>query len=314
MMGGHMMNPHGEPINSGDRPVIGVVGLGVMGREMASRLARGGSSVQGFDQNPAVWDEATLNDVLRAESLPSMARTAQILWLSLPGPTEVAAVLDAAATDAAPGTLIADTSTIDPVSAQQLAEQASSKGLVYAHLPVIGGQVGARAGTLTVIVGAPDAARPHLEPLLAQVAATVHWVDNPKHAATLKLLNNLVSLGNTLVFAEALALGAKAGLSTTAIYDVLHTGSAQSQAMDRRWVVNIQPGHYDPGFTIDLALKDLRLATTYARDLGMPLFHGALTEQMYRLLQADGLGGRDVAAVVPWWADQTHVSIGGERS
>ena len=296
------------------RPAIGVVGLGVMGREMASRLAHGGSVVHGFDQNLGVWEEATLKHVHRAEHLPSMARTAQVLWLSLPGPAEVAAVLEAAAAEAQPGTVIADTSTIDPVSAQHLGERASAAGLVYAHLPVIGGQVGARAGTLTVIVGAPDAARPLLEPLLPLVAATVHWVDNPRHAATLKLLNNLVSLGNTLVFAEAMAVGAKAGLDSKDVYHVLHTGSAQSQAMDRRWAVNIQPGHYDPGFTIDLALKDLRLATTYARDLGLPLFHGALTEQVYRLLQTDGLGGRDVAAVVPWWANRAHVHIGGEGS
>lgn len=314
MVGVDMTNPHGEQIKGDAGPVIGVVGLGVMGREMASRLAHGGSVVHGFDQNPGVWEEATLRHIHREEHLPSMARTAQILWLSLPGPTEVGAVLEAAASEAQPGTVIADTSTIDPESAQQLGERAGAASLVYAHLPVIGGQVGARAGTLTVIVGAPEEARLLLEPLLPLVAATVHWVGNPRHAATLKLLNNLVSLGNTLVFAEAMAVGAKAGLKATDVYDVLHTGSAQSQAMDRRWTVNIQPGHYDPGFMIDLALKDLRLATTYARDLGLPLFHGALTEQVYRLLQADGLGGRDVAAVVPWWAGRAHVRIGGEGS
>lgn len=285
-----------------------------MGREMASRFAQGGLAVHGFDQNPEVWEESTLTHIRRADDLPSIARQADVLWLSLPGPREVAAVLEAAAQAARPSTVVADTSTIDPVSAQRLGERTTAAGLAYAHLPVIGGQVGARAGTLTVIAGASDEARQVLDPLLPLVAATVHWVDSPMHAATLKLLNNLVSLGNTLVFAEALAVGAKAGLTAADVYQVLHTGSAQSQAMDRRWAVNIEPGNYDPGFTIDLALKDLRLATSYARDLGLPLFHGTLTEQVYRLLQADGLGGRDVAAIVPWWAERAQAPIGGEDS
>lgn len=297
-----------------DGPVIAVVGLGVMGREMANRLAQGGLTIHGFDQNPEVWEDSTLTHIRRADDLPSVASQVQVLWLSLPGPHDVAAVLEAAVQAAQPGTVVADTSTIDPVSAQRLGERAAAAGLAYAHLPVIGGQVGACAGTLTVIAGASAEARHVLEPLLPLVAATVHWVDSPMHAATLKLLNNLVSLGNTLVFAEAMAVGAKTGLTAADVYQVLHTGSAQSQAMDRRWAVNIQPGHYAPGFTIDLALKDLRLVTSYARDLGLPLFHGTLTEQMYRLLQADGLGNRDVAAIVPWWAERTQAPIGGEES
>ena len=297
-----------------DGPAIAVVGLGVMGREMAGRLAEGGLVVHGFDQNPQAWEDMAVKRVLRSDDLRSAASQAEVLWLSLPGPHEVAAVLDDAAPAARPGTVVADTSTIDPVSAQRLGERAATAGLAYAHLPVIGGQVGARAGTLTVIAGASKAARHVLDPLLPLVAATVHWVDSPMHAATLKLLNNLVSLGNTLVFAEAMAVGAKAGLTAAEVYHVLHTGSAQSQAMDRRWAVNIQSENYEPGFTIDLALKDLRLATTYARDLGLPLFHGALTEQVYRLLQTDGLGDRDVAAIIPWWAERVQVPIRGEGS
>lgn len=290
---------------------IGVVGLGVMGREMARHLRADSCAVLGLDVDPGVWAGNDLGGIERAESLAELAARAQLLVLSLPGPAQVERVLDDIGKIGVSDLIIADTSTVDPHSAERFTRTAAASGLIYAQCPVIGGQTGARQGTLTVIAGVTDSGRSALAEVLPRIGREIHWVDSPAQAATLKLLNNLVSLGNTLVFAEAFALGAKAGISAARVYEVLRTGSAQSTAMDRRWGVNIGPGNYHPGFTIDLALKDLRLAGRYAQEVGVPLLHGSLTAQVYQLLAARGWGGRDVAAIVPWWEEIIETRIGG---
>lgn len=293
---------------------IGMVGLGIMGREMALHLSAPGSPVRGYDVNPSVWDREELHPLARATSVEDVARSCGVVFLSLPGPKEVDSALSHLVGHMVPPAMVVDTSTIDPAAAKRFDATASEAGAVYCQCPVIGGQSGARQATLTAIVGVAPRGRPVLEPLLPRIAKQIHWVDEPSQAATLKLLNNLVSLGNTLVFSEAFALGARAGVAPERVYSVLRDGSAQSRAMDRRWAVNIQPGDYTPGFTVDLALKDLGLALQYARELSVPLPHGALTEQIYRLLAARGWGKRDVASAVAWWEELLDVTIAGTVS
>ncbi len=288
---------------------IGFVGLGVMGRQMASHLSKAaGGQLLGYDMNAAVWQEVDPS-IERAENIDAIGKRCPIVFLSLPDPRHVISVIDALASCLAAGTIIVDTSTIDPGTAEKVFDRTLSQDIAYIQCPVIGGQKGAREGTLTIIAGGKVDILEKVHPYLLQIGKEIHFVETPSEAATLKLLNNFMSLGNTVILAEALALGAKAGVRAETIYRVLRTGSGFSEAFERRWQANIKSGNYAPGFAIDLAVKDLTLITSYGAQLGLPLFAGALTTQVYRSLQLLGWGERDVAAIAAWWEEAAHISL-----
>lgn len=288
---------------------IGFVGLGVMGSAMASNLSDAGFDVTGFDIDPAALERAPAT-VARAGSIKTVVADADVLAMSLSGPAACRAVVaDLVALDVAVRVL--DLSTIDPRTAGELETELGRHGIGYIHAPVIGGQVGAVAGTLTIIAGGEKATLERVEPLLGAIGSTIHRVDSPRTAALLKLLNNLTSLGNTVVFAEAFALAAAAEVDAQTVFDVLNTGSAASAALERRWRVNIAPGDYRPGFAVDLAVKDLDLAVKAATELGLDLPTGQATRDTFARLSAAGMGNDDVAALVRVWEERVGHRIGG---
>ncbi|HVB72635.1 MAG TPA: NAD(P)-dependent oxidoreductase [Ktedonobacteraceae bacterium] len=287
---------------------IGFVGLGVMGRHMAAHLSNAAGQVLGYDVDPSVW-EKTDSSIQRAEHMQALGEQCPIIFLSLPGPAQVIAAIDTLGSCVRAGSIIADTSTIDPDTANHVFEQLLTRDIAYVQSPVIGGQKGASEGSLTIIAGGQPATVEVVRPYLTALGKEIHVVDTPSEAAVLKLLNNYMSLGNTVILAEALALGGKAGVSPETIYRVLRTGSGFSAAFERRWHANIKSGNYAPGFAIDLAVKDLTLIIEYGAALGLPLFAGSLTTQVFRNLQLLGWGNKDVAAIAAWWEEAAHISL-----
>lgn len=277
---------------------VGVIGLGVMGCAMAANLRDAGWPVAGFDLS-AERRKSLSQELTMAGSLDELAAQADILTMSLPGPAQCLDTIDHLARACRAGTLVIDLSTVDPESSKREAAAARVAGLGFVAAPVMGGEPAAQAGMLTIVAGADPADIARAMPLLEVVGDTIHSVPSAEEAAALKLFNNMVSLGNTVIFAEAFALAAKAGISLDAVYRVLNDGSAGSTALRRRYEVNIVPGDYDPGFSVDLAVKDLKLVRDFSQSEGLALEAAERTLRAFESLQADGLGQRDVAVLVP---------------
>lgn len=289
---------------------IGVVGLGVMGRAMAGNLAKGTDKVIGFDVSETTR-AAVSADIDLTETLEELAGIANLVLLSLPGPDACRSVMKALCASAGSGTLVIDTSTVDPQTTKELAAQASDSGLLFVGAPVIGGQKGAQSGELTVIAGGSDDALEQAKEALNLIGSDLHFVDNPSSAATLKLLNNLMSLGNTVVFAEALTLAAQAEVPASVVHEVLRNGSGASTAFDRRFAANIKPRNFEPGFSVDLAVKDLRLVHDFAAASGVTLPAAERTLATFADLSSEGLGAKDVSILIRWWENRIGRQIAG---
>ncbi len=236
-----------------------------MGLPMARRLAATGAEVQGWDMSP----------VQRAASGIAAAdiggTSADVVILSLPDDTAVAAVLDEMLPLLPPGAVVADTSTIHPEAARRFAAQAAARGACYIDAPVSGGPGGALAGSLAMMVGGESPALDLARPVLERLAARILHVGGPGAGQVAKLVNNLLVATHLVAAAEALRLGARAGVAPEALLPVINAASGRSAATEvnfPRWILS---GSFDSGFTAGLMRKDVRLALKLAGDSGAPL-------------------------------------------
>ncbi len=291
---------------------VGFVGLGVMGSAMAATLARAGVTVIGFDVSESAKELAT-DQVRVVDSLAEVVQQCSTIFLSLPGPPVSRAVFSEILAAASGPVTVIDTSTIDPETAAEHERLAGQKGHAYVAAPVAGGESAAKAGSLTVIAGGTGPSVDAIEPMLHLIGADIHVVESARTASLLKLLNNLMTLGNTIVFTEALALAASADVPASTVYDVLKNSSGGSAIFTRRWKANIEPGNYSPGFSVNLAVKDLGLALDFARSQGVTLAAADHARTSYTELQELGWGDRDVASIVESWETRLKKKIGGQK-
>jgi len=239
---------------------VGVVGLGRMGGAMLARLRQQGVAADGFDLDPARGGVARLEAV-----------AAPLLILSLPHADAVASVLAGLLPALPAGALLVDTSTIDPLAARRFATQAAAVGVPYLDAPVSGGPAGAAAGTLTMMVGGEEAALAAARPGLAQIATRILHVGPAGAGQVAKLVNNLLVATHLAVAAEALRMGAAAGVPAEGLLAVVNAASGRSAATEvnfPRWILS---GSFDSGFAAGLMRKDVRLALDLAAAVGAPL-------------------------------------------
>lgn len=245
---------------------IGVVGLGQMGLAMAGRLVEQGAEVLGFDLDPARQDAAQARGVRVVAAVAQAA--APVMLLSLPQDRAVEAVLLALLPALPKQAVIADTSTLDPLAAQRFAARAAECGVDYLDAPVSGGPAGAAAGTLAMMLGGEAAAVARATPALALVTAKLVHVGGPGAGQVAKLVNNLMVATHLAVAAEALRLGALAGVAPEALLPVVNAASGRSAATEvnfPRWILT---GGFDSGFSAGLMRKDVRLALALAESVG----------------------------------------------
>ncbi|GLL12483.1 hypothetical protein GCM10017577_36240 [Pseudonocardia halophobica] len=255
---------------------VGFVGLGRMGTPMVRRLAAGGVAVRGHDAAPGVAEG--LADVLTpVPSAAAAAEGAPVVVLMLPDSGIVEKVVDGGLLDAlAPGTLLVDMSTSEPLRTRALAERVAERGATLVDAPVSGGVAGAEAGTLTIMVGGPDDAAQRLTPLLALMGRVRH-VGGTGAGHALKALNNLLSASHLLATSEAILAGERFGLDATAMLEAINGSSGRSGSTETKWPTHIVPGTYGSGFTAGLMVKDLRIALGLAEAVDAPRGHAERT-------------------------------------
>lgn len=286
---------------------IGFLGLGNMGRPMALNLVKAGHEVIGFDLMPAAMKASAEAGLSLATSGGDCAKDADVVVTMLPAGKHV---LEAYSGEmnllwtARPGTLFIDCSTIDIASARAAGDEAEKAGMLAVDAPVSGGIGGAAAGTLTFMVGGPEAAFVRAKPVLEAMGKKIVHCGGSGNGQAAKICNNML-LGISMIgVGEAFVLGKRLGLSEQALFDVASTSSGQCWSLNTYCPV---PGpvptspanrDYAAGFAVDLMLKDLKLSQDAARAGGAVTPLGAAAAQLYELFAAQGHGGLDFSAIV----------------
>ncbi|MGB8842608.1 MAG: 3-hydroxyisobutyrate dehydrogenase [Aliidongia sp.] len=288
---------------------IGFLGLGNMGRPMAENLVKAGHQVRGFDRSAAALDACVAAGGVAATTAAEAVAGAGIVISMLPaGPHVHAAYLgEGGVLDRADeGALLIDCSTIDVETARAVAAGATQRGFAMIDAPVSGGTGGAAAGTLTFMVGGRDEAVEAARPVLEKMGRTIVHCGGAGTGQAAKICNNMI-LGITMTaVSEAFVLAEKLGLDAQKLFDVSAKSSGQCWSLTSYCPV---PGpvpaspanrDYQPGFTADMMLKDLKLAQLAAETAGAATPLGAAAAALYQELAASGAGGRDFSAMFPY--------------
>lgn len=279
---------------------VAFVGLGVMGAPMAENLLASGHNlvVSNRSRGPVAALEAL---GARGASHPAEAvRGADVAITMLPDGDAVAAVMSGehgilGAAD--PGALVIDMSTISPAQARRLASVGAERGIAVLDAPVSGGDIGAREGTLSIMVGGEASDVERALPFLEAVGTTITHVGPAGTGQVVKACNQIV-VGLTIeAVAEALALGAAAGVEAAAILDVLGSGLAANRVIEVRRE-NFLAHRFEPGFRVELHHKDLGIALETARELGVELPTTPVVRELMDLLRREGRGHDDHTALV----------------
>ena len=286
---------------------IGFIGLGNMGGPMAVNLIKAGHEVQGFDLSKeaiAAFKEAGGQSVVSAgETVGDV----DVVVTMLPAGKHVRGVYtgdDGILAAAKKGTLFIDSSTIDVQSAREVADGAAEAGMLMIDAPVSGGVGGATAGTLTFMVGGPDAAFDQAKPYLEVMGKNIVHAGGAGNGQAAKICNNMI-LGITMIgVSEAFVLAEKLGLDHQKLYDIASTASGQCWSLTSYCPV---PGpvpaspanrDYQAGFTAAMMLKDLKLAQDAASSSGASTPLGAEAAQIYNLYAAGGNDGVDFSGII----------------
>jgi 2-hydroxy-3-oxopropionate reductase len=298
-------------MQSEHRPSVGFVGLGIMGRPMARNLLRAGHRVVVHDVVAAAVDEVVAAGAEHGPTPRDVAGTTDVFITMLPDSPEVEAVYagpDGALEAARPGWLAIDMSSISPRVARELAERAAAAGAAMLDAPVSGGDKGAIAGTLSIMVGGTEADFVRALPVLGALGKTIVHVGPSGAGQVAKVCNQVVVAVVIEAVSEALVLGAKAGVDPARIADVLQGGLASTKVLELRRE-NILGGHYDPGFRVRLHLKDLKNALELAREAGVVLPATAQVEQLMQRMRIAGRGEYDHSGLVTVLEDLAEVRV-----
>jgi len=280
---------------------VGFVGLGVMGRPMAENLARS-FEVVGFDTRAARFEG--LPGVKAAPGLEEVARTCPVVCLSLPSAAIVEEVvlgggglLEALGR----GSLVIDLSTGLPATSRRIAARLAERGVEFADAPVSGGEEGARAATLAIMVGASPATFERCRPVLSAVGRSVVRVGDVGAGDLAKLVNNMIVGSTFAVIAEPFALAARNGVDPQSLYLAIRDGWAGSKVLDVS-AREIVARRYVPGGTIDMLQKDLSYARAVAAECRSPTPMTAATHELLVAAQAEGRGADSQPALFELWA------------
>lgn len=272
---------------------IGFIGLGIMGRGMTHNLLKAGQNVMVWNRTPARMDEFAAAGAQTATSPADLAARCDVILICVSDTPDVEEVLfggNGVSAGVKPGALVVDHSTISPQKTVEMAKRLKAQGVAYLDAPVSGGSEGAAKGILSIMVGGEAADVERALPILQAYGKTITHVGAQGAGQMAKLVNQILVVVNQLAASEALLFAQAGGLDLAKTIDAVKGGAAGSWMLANRGPQMIVRD-FNPGFTIDLQQKDLRLVLESADEMGIPLLATSLVFQLYRTLQAQGLGG-----------------------
>lgn len=283
---------------------IGFVGLGTMGMPMATRLIEAGYLVYPMDIDPMATKKMISKGGKGVASYSELSKLTQVIVFSLPNSKVVESILYSPGMmidTIEPGTIIVDLGTSDPLSTRKIAKDLQAIGAVLIDAPVTGGPVRAEDGTLSCMVGGPTDAYEQVKPLLKKMAKNIEYVGESGMGHTIKLLNNMVGVGNLVLLCEVFSIAEKLDVDLEKLERIMSVGSAKSFALDFWGKRLIEKDYIMPVYKFSLAAKDMRLAQKIAAEVDLPYPVFASVHQLFLAGNALGMDQEDVCCIKKVW-------------
>lgn len=290
---------------------IGFVGLGIMGTPMAGHLITAGHQLFVFSKGP-MPDAITGGPAVVCDNARDVASRADIVFLMVPDTPDVEAALfsdDGVAAGLSSGKTVVDMSSISPIATKVFAQKINALGCDYLDAPVSGGEVGAKNATLSIMVGGPDAVFERIRPLFELMGKNITLVGGNGDGQTAKVANQIIVALNIEAVGEALLFAARAGADPARVRQALMGGFASSKILEVHGERMVKRT-FDPGFRIELHQKDLNLALSSARALGVSLPNTATAQELFNACAAHGGKAWDHSAMVKALETLANFEIG----
>lgn len=270
---------------------VGFIGLGIMGRGMANNLLKAGFKVRVWNRTASRMDALVEAGAEAGSSPADVAANSDMIVTCVSDTPDVERVIlgeDGVIHGAKAGSLVIDCSTISPQATRDIAAKLAEKNVHMLDAPISGGSEGAAKGTLSIMVGGDEEQFQRATPIFQAMGKTITHIGPVGTGQTVKLVNQVLVVGNCLAMCEALLLAQAGGVDLQKTYDAISQGAAGSWMFTNRGP-QIMKRDWRPGFTVALQQKDLRLVLEAADDLGVPLAGTSLIFNLYRTLEAQGL-------------------------
>lgn len=290
---------------------VGYIGLGLMGKPMARNILKAGFPLVVHNRSRGPVDELVALGAQAASSPAEVAAQVDIVITNLPDSPDVEQVAlgpQGIIEGAHPGLIFIDHSTIKPETARHIAQVLGEKGVLCLDAPVSGGDIGARQGTLTIMVGGPEEALEKARPVLEAEGRTITPIGGPGAGQVAKVANQIMVAAQMVAMAELLLLAQKAGVDPQRVVQAIRGGAAQCWTLEHK-PQRLFAGERGPGFKAHMMLKDLDIVLDTARAYGMPLPATATHTQLYRAMQELGLGELDNSAVIAVYEALTGTAL-----
>ena len=292
-------------------PTLGFIGLGIMGKPMARNLLKAGYAVTVYNRSPGSMTELGSAGADSAASSAEVAEKSEIVITMLPDSADSEQVIlgqRGLLEGARQGSVIIDMSSIAPLVSQKIAAEALNKGVEMLDAPVSGGEPGAVAGTLAIMVGGKQEVFDKCLPVLNVMGRSVVRVGDVGAGNFVKLANQIIVAANIEAIGEAFVLAQKAGVDPERVFQAIRAGLAGSNALEAKAPM-VMERNFNPGFRIRLHQKDLHNALLTGKDLGVPLPVTSLVQQMLGALINRGKGENDHSAIVNFLEDMAGVEV-----
>ena len=279
---------------------IGYIGLGLMGKSIARNILKAGFPLIVHNRSQAAVDELVAEGAIRANSPREVAAQVDVVFTNLPDSPDVEKVVlgeNGIIEGAHDGLILVDNSTIKPASARTIAEKLSARNMFALDAPVSGGDIGARNGTLTIMIGGNASALEKVMPVFQSMGKTITHVGEAGAGQVAKAANQIMVAAQMVAMGELLVFSKKAGVDPRKVVDAIKAGAAQC------WTLDVKPprlfdGNRNPGFKAYMQLKDLRIVLDTAKEYDIPVSGTMTNTDLFQKMIDDGLGELDNSAVV----------------
>ncbi len=278
---------------------VGFIGTGIMGAPMALNLMNGGYDVTAFDKSP-IPQSLIDKGVNVVTSCKEVAEKADVIIVMVPDTPDVNAVLfsdDGVADGLSPGKIVVDMSSISPVETKEFAQAINKLECQYLDAPVSGGEIGAKDATLTIMVGGEEETFNKVKPIFDLMGKNITLVGGNGDGQTCKVANQIIVALNIEAVGEALLFASKAGADPEKVRSALMGGFASSKILEVHGDRMVKRT-FDPGFRIELHQKDLNLALSNARKMGISLPNTSTAQELFNACAANGGSAWDHSAMV----------------
>jgi 2-hydroxy-3-oxopropionate reductase len=293
---------------------VGYIGLGLMGKSMARNIMKAGFPLVVHNRSRQAVEELQAEGAKPAAAPSEVAEQVDVVFTNLPDSPDVELVAlgpDGIIEGAHQGLIFVDNSTIKPLTARHIAESLGGKGVVCLDAPVSGGDIGAREGTLAIMVGGPVQALEQAKPILEAMGRTITHVGDSGAGQIAKAANQIMVAAQMVAMGELLIFARKSGADPKKVIQAIQGGAAQC------WTLDVKPerlfaGNRSPGFKAYMQAKDLSIVLDTARSYGIPLLSAAVHQQLYNSMLEMGLADQDNSAVIGVIEALANVNLLGE--